>query len=287
MRTSAARHAARRRGALLGVSTLMATAGLAIVASSASALSTTYKTVYNNIPSPLPGNLPSEAFEAQSASEFGGQVQFAGTARNSPNIVVTMSTWGCESGHWYSGDCHTTTGDTFSEPITANVYAVNGDDSPGTLIGSVTHTFNIPYRPSANYTRCSGTDAGKWWHRRSNTCFNGKATLIKFSMGNIALPSKAIVSLAYNTTHYGYQPYGEDTPCYQAAVADPNAGGCGYDSLNVGLAAPPSVGSDPLPDDAYLNSSWTGAYCSGPAGTFRLDTGCWTGFQPAIKVRAR
>ena len=274
----------RRRAALLAASALTVIAGLAIAAASASALSTTYKTVYNDIPSPFPGNVPSEAFEAQSAFEFGGQVQFAGTARNSPNIVVTMSSWGCESGHWNTGDCSTTAGATFSEPITANVYAVSGDNSPGTLIGSVTHTFNIPYRPSANYTHCTGANAGKWWHRRSNTCFNGKATQIKFSMGNIQLPDKAIVSLAYNTTHYGYQPIGEDAPCYTSD------GGCGYDSLNVGLAAPPSVGTDPLPDDAYLNSSWAGAYCdggTGGVGVFRLDQGCWTGFQPAIKVRAR
>ncbi|MDE2588961.1 MAG: hypothetical protein KGL95_04780, partial [Patescibacteria group bacterium] len=47
--------------------------------------------IYNNIPTPLPGNLPSEAFEAQSASEFGGQIAFAGTARQNPTVTVTMS----------------------------------------------------------------------------------------------------------------------------------------------------------------------------------------------------
>jgi hypothetical protein len=262
----------------------MAMAMLAVGVQSAGAVSLTYKTIYNNIPSPMPGNLPSEAFEAQSASEFGGQVQFAGTARNNPQLTVTMSSWGCQSGHWFSGDCHTSRGATFSHPITANVYAVGAGDSVGPLIGSVTHTFNIPYRPSANNTHCTGPNAGKWWHRRSNTCFNGKATNITFSMGSLQLPSKAIVSIAFNTSHYGYQPIGESAPCYTSA------GGCGYDSLNVGLTAPPSVGSDPLPADAYLNSSWGGAYCdngAGGVGVFRLDAGCWAGFQPAFKVRAR
>jgi hypothetical protein len=44
-----------------------------------------------------------------------------------------------------------------------------------------------------------------------------------------------------------------------------------------------------LPDDAYLNSSSGGQYCDGGTGgidTFRLDAGCWTGFQPAFKVAA-
>jgi len=234
--------------------------------------------IYNNIPQPLPGNLVSEAFEAQSASEFGGQIAFAGTARKHPTVTVTMSSWGCQTGHWYSKDCVTTPGATFSHPITLNVYNVNPDNSPGTKIATVTKTFNIAYRPSANNTKCTGADAGKWFKR--GTCFNGKAVNISFNLGNITLPDKAIVSVAYNTTHYGYSPIGESASCFTSS------GGCGYDSLNVGVTAPPSAGTDPLPNDAYLYSSWSGAYCSGAAGTFRLDTGCWTGYQPAIKVVA-
>jgi hypothetical protein len=49
------------------------------------------------------------------------------------------------------------------------------------------------------------------------------------------------------------------------------------------------VGTDPQPADAYLNSSFGGAYCdggTGGTGSFRLDAPCWTGFQPAIEVAA-
>ena len=48
------------------------------------------------------------------------------------------------------------------------------------------------------------------------------------------------------------------------------------------------MGTQPRPDDAYLYSTFGGAYCDGSlgTGTFRLDEGCWTGFQPAIKVAA-
>src|SRR6185369_11016674 len=110
----------------------------------------------------------------------------------------------------------------------------------------------------------------------------GFATPITFTANpSVTWPTNAIVSLAYNTTHYGYAPIGEAAACYTSG------GGCGYDSLNVALTASPSVVSDPLPADAYLNSTWSGAYCdngAGGTGTFRLDSGCWTGYQPAIEI---
>lgn len=235
--------------------------------------------IYNNIPSPQPGNLPSVGFEATSTSEFGGQVTFAGSDRQNPVVTVLMSSWGCQSGHWYSGDCLTTPGATFSEPITLNLYTVGPLGAVGSLIGTRTLTFAIPYRPSASVV-CGD---GRWFD--GTTCFNGFATPISFDLTSLSLtlPNSVIVGVAYNTTHYGYAPIGESAPCYTSS------GGCGYDSLNVGVTAPPSVGTDPRPSDAYLNSSSGGSYCDGGvggSGAFRLDAGCWTGYQPAIKVEA-
>jgi len=154
--------------------------------------------VYNNIPSPQPGSVASEAFEAQSASEFGGQIQLAGTARTNPTVTVLMSSWGCQSGHWYSGDCSTASGATFSEPITLNVYDVGTNGAVGTLITSSTKTFNIPYRPSADNANCTGSDAGEWYSASDNTCYNGFATPISFSLTGLTLPDKVIVSVAFN-----------------------------------------------------------------------------------------
>ena len=123
-------------------------------------------------------------------------------------------------------------------------------------------------------------------HRRFRE--DGKLVTKTVSLGSLDLPDKAIISVAYNTTHYGYAPIGESAPCYGTS------GGCGYDSLNVAVTDPaspsPSVGSNPLPDDAYFNSSTGGQYCdggSGGTGTFRLDSGCWTGYQPVFSVTAR
>src|SRR5436190_2806713 len=249
----------------------------AVIAMPASAVAPTV--VYDNIPTPQPGNVPSQAFEATQTSEFGGQVQLAGTQRQNPTVTVLMSSWGCQSGHWYSGDCATTPGATFPTTITLNLYKVGAGGAVGPLIagGTQTQTFAIPYRPSASAT-CGD---GRWFD--GTTCFNGYATPVSFTLSGVTLPSKLIVSVAYNTTHFGYAPIGESAACYSSS------GGCGYDSLNVGLVPLPTTGTAPQPSDAYLNSSTGGQYCDGGAGgtgTFRLDAGCWTGYQPAFRIAA-
>jgi hypothetical protein len=248
------------------------------------ALSTTQtfaqgQTIYNGIPNPLPGNLSSQPYEAQQASEYGDRVQFtAGSGRNLLTVEQTMSSFGCESGYWFSGDCVTTPGATFSHPITLNIYNVGAGGTVGTLIGSVTQTFAIPYRPSAD-PACGD---GRW--SDGTTCYNGYAFPITFNLGGLAVPDEVIYGISYNTTHYGYSPIGESATCYSTS------GGCGYDSLNVALAsAPPTVGIDPAPNDAYFNTLTAAWYCDSGAsgvGSFRLDAGCWTGYNPAVKFTA-
>jgi len=247
------------------------------VAGTASAA--TVSTVYSNIPSTLPGNLPSFAFEARSASEFGGLVELASGARTNPVVTVTMSSWGCQSGGWSTGNCVTTPGAVFSEPITLNIYAVNPvDNSVGDLLASDTQTFKIPYRPSADDTNCRGADAGKWYKMTDSTCYDDLEHNISWDLGgqSVTLPDQVIVSVMYNTSDWGYQPIGDAAPCHSRPGGDV----CGYDSLNVALVTThPLVGIDPLPASAYVSSFWTGAYCPGTAGTaqgiFRLDPGCW------------
>ncbi len=242
--------------------------------------------VYDNIPSPVPGNIPSVGYEATSTSEFGGQIQLAGTARTNPTVKVLMSSWACKSGTWNAGNCITNPGSTFTHPVTLNVYEVSPDNSPGALITSETKTFTMPYRPTADDgTNCNTahSTAGEWWDGHS--CYNGKAFDISFDLdSDITLPNNVILGVAYNTSDYGQSKLGDATACH----ATPQ--GCPYDSLNVGTSPTPTVGSaKPTVNDAYQNSSWTGAYCdSGASGinTFRLDTGCWTGYQPAFEVSA-
>jgi hypothetical protein len=235
------------------------------------------------------GNLPSVGAEAYSFNEFGNEVNLTGVKLG--KVTVMMSSWGCVTGHWNSGDCGTPSGSTFNEPITFNIYnppALNSD-VPGTLIATRTVTFKFPYRPSANYAHCSGGNAGLWWDKALATCFNGKAFDITFSFG-IKLPTTDVVfGIAYNTTHYGYAPIGESAACYTSS------GGCGYDSLNIALTQDNgtghggnvSAGSDRYPGKVYQNAVYGSDYCDGgTAGVniFRLDSptgpSCWGTVSP-------
>lgn len=260
------------------------------------ALSASAQTVvYNNIPVPQPGNVASEGFEADSDSEFGGIVQLASYQRQNPRVTVFLSSWGCQAGHWYSGDCVSSPGSTFSVPLTLNIYNVGAGNTVGSLIATSTQTFNVPYRPSADAVHCTnpgtdsngGNDVGKWYSASENTCYSGAASSVTFSaLSGVTLPDVVIVTVAFNTSHHGYQPVGESAPCYSTS------GGCGYDSLNVGLSAPPSVGSNPIPDEVFVNATWghdpNSAYCdNGTTGVLRLSGACWEGYQPAIAIAAQ
>src|SRR2546423_6378795 len=248
-----------RRIPKLAAAMLAATVVLALAAGAASAAKTL---IYNDIPSPLPGNLVSQPFQAQQASEFGGQVEFEPGTWKNPTVKVTMSSWACVTGTWNEGNCGTPAGSKFAWPITVSLYNVEPDNSVGTLIARASKTFKMPYRPSANFAKCNGANAGKWYSSASNACFNGKAFNISLGL-KANLPAKVIISVAYNTSNYGAVPQAP-----QACNSKPE--GCFYDSLNVGLGEePPTVGTAPLREveggKAYFNTQTAGWYCDGGA----------------------
>ncbi len=278
------------RAARLAVAILAATALSAVAAWAASAS----EVIYNNIPSPFPGNVVSQAFEATSTSEFGGQVEFAATARKNPVVTVVMSSWACETGNWYEHTCVTTPGAKFEWPVTFSIYEAGPGNAVGQKIAAGSKVFKMPYRPSGS-PKCTGEYAGGWYGM--GRCWHGKAFKISLPLKVAKLPAKAIISVAYDTSDYGTTPQ-RPQPCNSTSA------GCPYDSLNVGLreASEPGtqVGGN-LAGDAYISSTWTGAYCDGGAGGtgfFRLDVpqlgGCVAGYdgivgepyQPAISVRA-
>ena len=275
------RMAVKLAGALAAAAALMALAAGVANAS----------VVYNNIPKPLPAGMNSWPFQAEQTSEFGGLVQLAGTARKDPTVTVGMSSWACQKGTWKSG-CVTEPGATFPEEVTLSVYEVGAENAPKLpALKTVTAAFQMPYRPSANAKKCTGEDAGTWYHKATANvpfkCFNEKAFKIAFPGLGVTLPQQVIIGVAYNTSNYGPDPFGSQ-PC------DATEAGCPYDSLNVAVRGSwethpsPSVGSDPLPEDVYLDSTTSGNYCedSSGVGTFAISQNCWTGEQPAIEVRA-
>jgi len=241
--------------------------------------------VYTSIPKPLKA-VASVGFEATSAQELGDGVNLTRRG-NLRRVRFVLSSWGCQTGNWHADNCVTTPGATFPVPITINVYALDTTKTTkvGALLKTETQTFNIPYRPSANNARCTGTSLGEFYSRVDASCVNGLSNVIVFDFTppRVNLPLQSIFSLVYNTTHYGPSPIGEAAPCYTSS------GGCGYDSLNVSTDGPGGlVGSVYDPNGIFWNTSYAPYLCSGTVGVFGLDTGpnCWTGLHPQFEVRA-
>ncbi len=269
-----------KRAATLATALVVATAGLALAAGGASAS----EVLYTNIPKPMPGNLPSQSFEATGTSEFGGLVKFGTggegfTDRSKPAVTIAMSSWQCQNGTWFEDNCTTAKGAKIEKlvPVTLNVYEVGELAKPR---WTVTKEFKMPYRPSANAKCAAKGEPGKW--DRMGTCFNGKLFKIHFSlakvMGTERVPAEWIISVAYNTTDFGYSPTHE--------------AGDVSDNLNVATSPEtPELGTDPLPGDAFITSVYESEYCGSGVtpGTFGLSGSagnpCWTGFQPAIEVK--
>jgi hypothetical protein len=249
------------------------------------------KIIYNSL-APPQGNIPSVGFEATQGYEFGNGITLTRSARLA-SVQVTMSSWGCQSGSWSDDTCTTTPGSTFSEPITLNIYNapatdpstqpdVVGSGLPGSLIVSVTKTFAIPFRPSANNSKCIGDEKGDWFDKTNHECFAGFMTNVNFTgLGtmHITLPKNIVFGIAYDTSDYGATPYGDATACHASAA------GCGYDSLNIGVSQDPDniqKGSNPDPGTVYWDTTYAPYYCDGGnagTGTFRFDspstTPCW------------
>ncbi len=242
---------------------------LAAVFAATSSAAMAAEVIYNDLETPKPGNVVSEAFEATQTSSFGGQVEFGGTARKNPTVAVVVSSWACQSGTWNEKNCVSEKGAKFELPITFTVNAVGPGDSVGALLGSGSKVAKVPYRPSAS-AKCTGESAGAWYHM--GECFNGKAAKVALPLKVANLPSKAIITISFNTSDYGTTPQ-RPQPCN----SEPQ--GCPYDSLNVGVqdgftnpaGTPPTVGAFPAPDTAYVNGA--------PEAE-------WTGFQPQFEVKA-
>ena len=144
-----------------------------VVFSASSALAQVGTPVYNHIPTPLPPNVPSLGFQATQTAEFGDHVFFAGTDRRAASATVVMSDWALHS------DYPSMPAAGFSHPITLKIYAVNNsgpNPALGALLGSVTQTFLIPWRPEPS------PGCGTAWLASDGFCYNGLAFKITFNL---------------------------------------------------------------------------------------------------------
>ena len=162
--------------------------------------------MYDSIPDPLPGNVPSVGFQATQTAELGDHIRFAGTDRNLQSVTVTMSSWACQTGAWELGNCVSAPGATFSHPITFTIYEVGPSGSVGAVLASVTNEVTVPYRPSADPACTDGR-----WRDSTGNCNNGYAFNATFDFGGIELPDDEVVyGVAFNTQTWGYEPIGAD-----------------------------------------------------------------------------
>lgn len=216
--------------------------------------------VYDALPSVSPiTNYPSQPFQAQQTAEFGDYIHLGGTARVLKTVTVTMSDWALFSD--YSSDPRYQNDSTnWTHPITLNVYSVNPGtpNTVGSLLGTETQTITIPWRPEPD-----GCDATGWTDSNNN-CNHGLAFNATFDLSslNITLPNDIIVSVAFNTQTWGYNPIGTTGP---------------YNSLNVAVPPnqPVSVGSDYSNGEVFWNTHTCSYYYDGGAdgcNIFREDT---------------
>jgi hypothetical protein len=225
--------------------------------------------LYDSQVSPLPQDMYSEAFAATGTSEFGNEINLASTGASLSSVDVTLSDWACETGSNYTNNCTTTPGDTFSVPITLNIYAAPATPSTalGAPIATDTQTFQVPYRPSEDDTNCVGPNVdnpnaaagapnGEWYN--GSSCSNDLNSNITFNASSFtgsvsSLPGTLVYGISYPTTSTPEQSL-------NVAVSD--------DTNDV------TAGSDAVTGD-FLNSSEAVSYCNdAPAqgtGVFQYD----------------
>ena len=241
---------------------------------------------------------PSQAFEATATNEFGDEVRFDAAGKELVSLSVAFNSYGCsDSGSWYQGvtnPCVTTPGENFTVPITANIYDPSDLSIP---LASVTQNETIEFRPSADSVNCGGIDpngyesGSRFWNPDGNggtgACQYSLVKVLTFGFpSGTILPQNVVWSVAFNTSHSGKNPIGEDPACFGIN------GGCGYDSLNVGVksfANAPYSGAD-LVEDMVFHGFWNGGYPapwgSGVLVPIQPENG-WTGFRPLAAIRTK
>jgi IPTL-CTERM motif len=220
--------------------------------------------IYDSIPNPLPGNVPSLGYQSAQTAEFGDLIQFAGAGRTLSQVTIVMSDWALAADYpSFPG----AGGPTWNHPLTLNLYNVDNsgpNPAPGTLLATRTQTAAIPWRPVADPSCSDKTQ----FRAPDGLCYSGLAFTVTFDFTGVTVPDQIIYGVAYDTETYGANPIGTAGP---------------YISLNFGLAqVPPATGSNPFPDTAYWNTQASNYTASCPGGTFCRDT-AWTPYSGAIR----
>ncbi len=119
-----------------------------------------------------------------------------------------------------------------------NVAGTPAAPTVGSVIATLTHTFAIPFRPSADPINCTGANAGRWFD--GTTCSTGKAVVVDF-----VFPAGTVLP----TPSSGASPTTLRRP-----VVHPSARRGRTTHCNVGaFTVNPTVGTDVDEDMAFIS----------------------------------
>ena len=236
----------------------------------------------------------SYAFEGNFANEFGDKVMLDTSGGSDiHSMSVDFQSYGCgDSGRWYTADCKTTSGETFTIPggITAKIYDPSCQPDDADRLGDH-QPDSIPFRPSAilDAGNCPNPPApgypadSRFKDPVSGQCNNSLSVPLTFTLRRSA-PSEhggldgAVQHDATRATARSVRP----RPASTAAIAP----GCGYDSLNVGTKSydnAPYAGTDPDEDTVFIsngNSVWSPPFVS----LAPITSPDWFGYRPLAEI---
>lgn len=235
--------------------------------------------VYNNLPSPIPPDVPlSISFSGGAFTQLGNYVLLNST-NNVTVCATSIST--ILSAHTARSDFPTynaTTNATINAlgwywNITVLIYSLNSTNqsypAPNALLYSQTVLSFIPWRPANNGSCVSNST----WYA-NGTCYPGISFPVTWAFpSEVSLPANVLVAYTWNTQNAGFNPVGINGP---------------WITLYLGIAgAPPAIGTNVIPGTEFVNSSNPGAYNSaGPTGVFRVDYG-WSPDTTLLQVTSQ
>jgi hypothetical protein len=212
----------------------------------------------------------SQDYEGFSAGKlFGGQVE---TVETNSRVLKTLTTqldvFACEFGVYSLENCYTLKPNKkFSQEWNVSIYTVGAGEEPGALVATGNTTAKLHYRPTTN-TSCPATVEGKGFG--ANCDVGGlvqSITFKKFTQSK-PLPSKAIVLLTNKCEACGGKIVNVGLQTSYKEFAGGN-----FVSEGPADSGIPAVGSDPLPQSIYFNSTYEA-------------TG-WAEFQPVFKIEVK
>jgi hypothetical protein len=247
----------------------IAIGALAMSATASALKSTVVYSNLNTVPSMVNGHPNQDTYSAAPFEfPFGGEVAFIARPGVIKSLTTQVDSFTCEHGIYSLENCYTAHATKkFSYYLTAKIYEATAEGARGELVASSTERFKIRYRPTTNVS-CPSTPEGRGFG--VNCDVGGYLQTITFKRFAPAavLPEKAIIEITNTASDSSSDVVnvGEQTSYKEWS----NGEFVGEPPAEEGA---PSIGTDPLPEDAFVRGE--------------LAEGGWAGYQPVFQVLAK